>query len=319
MLLNTTRVLPRAFKNLRALNTYAVNDGSHIGDALATKGIETVPLVYDRHQPANPPETSKSPLVFLHGLFGSKTNTRTVAKTLADKLSRDVYCLDLRNFGQSPHIPRLDYPSLAADVERFVDEAKFDKKPIIVGHSMGAKAVMALALRRPDIPEMFVSVDNAPVFIPATSGNKFSKYVKVLRNALETKKFTNIKDVDAELAKIEPSKEIRQFLLTNIDRGKKDEICKSRIPLDIIDKAIVSGNIALWPYDPNLARWSRGPALFIRGTESTYVPDDIFQDIGLYFPNFEVRDVKAGHWLISENPKEFMSILCEFIERNEDQ
>lgn len=294
-----------------------MNDGSHLGDSLATEGIETVPLAFDKHEPSTN-ASDKSPLMFLHGLFGSKTNTRTVAKTLALRLSRDVYCLDLRNFGQSPHIERLDYPSMAADVERFIEEAEIPKKPILVGHSMGAKTVMALALRRPDLPGMIVSVDNAPVFIPSTSGGKFGKYIKQLRYALEGKKYTNIKDVDAELAKIEPSKEIRQFLLTNVDRGQRDDVCKSRIPLDIIDKAVTAGNIALWPYDPNVARWTKGPALFIRGTESTYVPDDVFQDIGQYFPHFEVRDVKAGHWLISENPKEFMDLLCEFIERNED-
>lgn len=313
------RQLPTAFQSLKNLSSYAVNDGAHLGDSLATKGIETVQLEFDKHESSRKPEVAKSPLIFLHGLFGSKTNTRTVAKSLAQRLLRDVYCLDLRNFGHSPHSTRLDYPSLAADVERFIDEADLLKKPILIGHSMGAKAVMAVALRRPDIPEMVVSVDNAPVFIPNTSGNKFSKYVKHLRQALEVKKYTNIKDVDAELAKVEPAKEIRQFLLTNVDRGQKDDVCKSRIPLDVIDKAIVSGNIALWPYDPNLARWSKGPALFVRGTDSTYVPDDVFQDIGQYFPHFEVRDVKAGHWLISENPKAFMDVLCEFIERNEDE
>lgn len=314
---NVFRFLSRSPRSLRSASTYAVNDGSHLGDSLATEGIETVPLAFDKHEPSTN-ASDKSPLMFLHGLFGSKTNTRTVAKTLALRLSRDVYCLDLRNFGQSPHIERLDYPSMAADVERFIEEAKIPKKPILVGHSMGAKTVMALALRRPDLPGMIVSVDNAPVFIPSTSGGKFGKYIKQLRYALEGKKYTNIKDVDAELAKIEPSKEIRQFLLTNVDRGQKDDVCKSRIPLGIIDKAVTAGNIALWPYDPNVARWSKGPALFIRGTESTYVPDDVFQDIGQYFPHFEVKDVKAGHWLISENPKEFMDILCEFIERNED-
>ncbi|QRG36069.1 hypothetical protein FDK38_000396 [Candidozyma auris] len=314
---NVFRFLSRSPRSLRSASTYAVNDGSHLGDSLATEGIETVPLAFDKHEPSTN-ASDKSPLMFLHGLFGSKTNTRTVAKTLASRLSRDVYCLDLRNFGQSPHIERLDYPSMAADVERFIEEAKIPKKPILVGHSMGAKTVMALALRRPDLPGMIVSVDNAPVFIPSTSGGKFGKYIKQLRYALEGKKYTNIKDVDAELAKIEPSKEIRQFLLTNVDRGQRDDVCKSRIPLDIIDKAVTAGNIASWPYDPNVARWTKGPALFIRGTESTYVPDDVFQDIGQYFPHFEVRDVKAGHWLISENPKEFMDILCEFIERNED-
>lgn len=296
--------------------SYAVNDGSHLGDVLSTS-IESVPLAFDKHEPEQTPSTTKSPLVFLHGIFGSKSNTRTVAKQLAQTLARDVYCLDLRNFGTSPHNARLDYPALASDVESFIDNAGFVKKPILVGHSMGAKTAMALALRRPDLPKMLVSVDNAPVFIPS-SGSTFGKYIRQLQHALDVKQYTNIKDVDAELAKVERSKEIRQFLLTNVSRGKKTEPCVSKIPLDIIGKAVTAGNIASWPYDSTISRWSRGPALFIRGTESNYVPDEVLPDIGSYFPDFEVRDIEAGHWVISEKPKEFMELLVEFVERKED-
>lgn len=292
---------------------------SYLGDSLAVDGsIETVPLTYDVHSPDEPPKIKKSPVIILHGLFGSKLNTRTVAKKLANILTRDIYCLDLRNFGQSPHIERLDYPSLAADVERFIEEAEFDSKPILVGHSMGAKTVMALALRRPDLPKMVVSVDNAPVDLASHNISVFNKYVKQLINALENHKYTKIKDVDAELAKVEPTKEIRQFLLTNINRGSNGKYCTAKIPLHIIGKAITAGNIAAWPYDHNLSRWTSGPTLFIRGTESQYVPDEILPDIGKYFPNFEVRDVKSGHWIISEKPQEFIDILVDFIERKED-
>lgn len=314
------RYLGHARSNLwpkRLSLTYAVNDFSHLGDALS-KDISTVNLCYDKHEPAKPPAYVKSPILILHGLFGSKSNTRSVAKSLARTMSRDVYCLDLRNFGLSPHDPRLDYPALAADVENFIDTQKFEKKPIIVGHSMGAKTAMALALRRPDLPKMIVSVDNAPVCLSASNG-PFGKYIRQLRYALEDKKFTNIKDVDAELAKVEPVKEIRQFLLTNVNRGSKELVCSSKIPLDIIAKAVSAGSIASWPYDFNLVRWSNGPALFIRGSQSTYVPDEVIPTIGNYFPQFEIKDVDAGHWLISEKPNEFMEILQDFIERKEDE
>lgn len=313
----STAIFPKSALPLARLLSYSSKDGSHLGDALS-KDIPTVPLCFDKHEPPKAPQTPKSPLLFLHGIFGSKTNTRTVAKQLAKTMARDVYCVDLRNFGQSPHSSRLDYPALAADVEQFIDELKLDKKPILVGHSMGAKTAMAVALRRPDILEMLVSVDNAPVCI-STSGGPFGKYIRQLRYALEVEKFTNIKEVDAMLAKVEPTKEIRQFLLTNVDRGAKDEPCTSKIPLDIIGDAVTAGNIAAWPYDCNVTRWSRGPALFIRGTESNYVPDEVIPDIGNCFPNFEVKDIKSGHWVISEKPTEFMAVLKEFVERKEDE
>ncbi|RLV95727.1 Abhydrolase domain-containing protein IMO32 [Spathaspora sp. JA1] len=291
---------------------------SYLGDSLS-KSIETVPLSYDKHSPEFEPTLIKSPLIFLHGLFGSKSNTRTVAKQLSTRLDRDVYCLDLRNFGASPHDPRLDYPSLAADVERFIQECKFPSfaKPILVGHSMGAKTAMALTLRSPDLVQMLVAVDNAPITVLA-SQNQFGKYINQLRLAIEKHQYTHIKDVDNLLEKVEPSKPIRQFLMTNLDRGKKHEHIKSKIPLDIIGDAVNKGIISSWPFDSNLVQWSKGPVLFIRGTKSVYVSDEVIPEIGKYFPNFEVRDVDCGHWVISEKPNEFMDILCEFIERQED-
>lgn len=318
MLLRAAKIsflAPSIFSRAVRLLSYAVNDGSHLGDALSPS-IETVDLCYEKHLPPTP-SADRSPLIFLHGLFGSKANTRTVCKTLAKSMSRDIYCLDLRNFGQSPHIDRLDYPLLAADVEKFIDDAKFEKKPILVGHSMGAKSVMAVALRRPELPQMVIAVDNAPVCVASLDGS-FGKYIRQLRHALEVKRYTNIKDVDAELAVVEPSKEVRQFLLTNVSRGKKDEPCTSKIPLDVIGDAVTRGSIAAWPYDPAISRWSKGPVLVIRGTESSYVPDEVIPDIGQYFPDFEVRDIKAGHWVISENPVEFSAVLQEFVARRDE-
>lgn len=255
-------------------------------------------------------------MIILHGLFGSKSNNRTVAKKLAASLDRSVYCLDLRNFGASPHNPQLSYPLLAADVEAFID-SEIGTKCIVLGHSMGAKTAMAVSLRRPDIVSQMILVDNAPWCRPGPESG-FIKYVQVLRDCVERKHYTDIKDIDNALAKIEPSAPIRQFLLTNMHRNRNKLPITSKVPLDIIGDAIVKGMVASWPFDHRDGRFS-GPSLFIRGTESQYVPDEVLGDIGLYFPNFEVRDIKAGHWVISEKPQEFMLSVIDFVERHEDQ
>ncbi|RCK63208.1 Abhydrolase domain-containing protein IMO32 [Candida viswanathii] len=295
-------------------------DTSYLGDALATDGsIETVELDFDKYSPETQPALYKSPLIFIHGLFGSRKNTRTVAKRLSTRLDRDVYCLDLRNFGTSPHHPRLDYPSFAADVENWIEEQRFpgDVKPIMVGHSMGSKTVMALALRRPDLPKFVVAVDTAPVAFGNTD-SMFGKYVNQLRLAVEKYRYTNMKDVDAKLAEVEPSDLVRQFLMTNLNRGKRHEHITSKIPLDIVGDAINKGVIWSWPYDLNISRWT-GPTLFIRGTRSKYVPDEAIPEIAKFFPDFEIRDIDSGHWVISEKPDEFMDVLSEFVERREDE
>ncbi|KAG7661999.1 uncharacterized protein J8A68_004499 [[Candida] subhashii] len=323
--------LPRVFSLLRPYstvspnigtipNSYAQNDPSYLGDALAIDGsIPTVELAFDHHKPNLEPTLYKSPLIFLHGLFGSRSNTRTIAKQLTNRLDRDVYCLDLRNFGTSPHIDRLDYPSLAADVERFIQERKFPEfaKPIVVGHSMGGKTAMAMVLRNPDLVKMLCVVDNAPV--TKITSDTFGKYVNQLRLALEKYKYTSVKEVDAKLAEVEENKSVRQFLLTNLDRGHRHAHIKSKVPLDIIGNAISRGVISSWPYDSNIVRWTKGPALFVRGSESSYVPDEVIPEIARFFPDFELRDIEAGHWLISEKPIEFMETLTEFIQRREDE
>lgn len=294
--------------------SYASHQPSYLGDALKTDGFEVVDLVSELYSPKE--KKCENPVIILHGIFGSKTNHRTVGKALANNLNRDVYSPDLRNFGNSPHIDRLDYPSMAADVEHFI-ASKNLTKPIVIGHSMGAKVAMALALRRPEVPKMLVSVDNAPITL-SNSDSIFTKYILAFQRSLQLHKYTDIKDVDNELAKVEPNKFIRQFLLTNLNRSKNGEPITSKIPLDTINDALIAGLIASWPYDSNISRWSKGPALFLRGTESAYVPDDVIPEIGKYFPNFEVKDVKAGHWLISENPNAFVDSVTEFVLRHED-
>ncbi|QBM91072.1 Pimeloyl-ACP methyl ester carboxylesterase [Metschnikowia aff. pulcherrima] len=316
-IVSTGSKAPFSAFSIRSIRSYQyAANADHLGDALS-HDIETVPLVFDKHEPKNKPQTEKSPLVFLHGIFGSRSNTRTVARQLANSMERNVYCVDLRNFGDSPHTERLDYPSLAADVERFVMEQNFAQKPIFVGHSMGAKTVMALALRRPEMPKMVVSVDNAPVATLAVQ-SLFPKYIRQLRYSLEAEKRTKMSEVDADLALVEPAKEIRQFILKNVKLGGKSDVCRSKIPLSVISDAVVKGNIANWPYDHNVAKWTKGPTLFVRGTNSNYVPDEAIADIANYFPNFEIRDIEAGHWVISEKPAEFMDVLREFVERKED-
>lgn len=96
---------------------------------------------------------------------------------------------------------------------------------------------------------------------------------------------------------------IRQFLLGNLFTPEGQKTKKFRVPLDVLGKALA--NMGDFPYkDPGKARFEK-PALFIRGTTSKYVPDEVLPAVGEFFPRFEVVDVEAGHWLISENPEAF--------------
>lgn len=201
--------------------------------------IPTVELAYDRHmcptskeiatlrdQDKPIPEelqkraqTNKEPIIFLHGLFGSKSNSRTVSRALARDLDRDVYCLDLRNHGDSPHSPEHTYPSLAADVEHFIKKHELGPS-IIVGHSMGAKVAMSVALRPfgPELVAGLVPVDNSPW--SAALSSMFPKYVRALQE-IERAKLTSTSEAYKILAKTEPDVTIQQFLLSNMKRASQ--------------------------------------------------------------------------------------------------
>lgn len=158
----------------------------------------------------------KKPILFLHGLFGSKSNTRTVSRALARDTDRDVFCVDLRNHGDSPHTPIHTYPALAADVERFMQDHRLGPS-VIVGHSMGAKAAMAVALRPrgTSLCAALVAVDNAPQ--NAALSPAFGKYVAALAQ-IEAKRLTKPADAYRVLAETEPDLAVQQFLMSNVKR-----------------------------------------------------------------------------------------------------
>lgn len=295
------------------------------GKNLLARDIPTVELAFDKFDEYSPKdgvvpldeEGAKQPVLILHGLFGSKSNNRSVAKMLNKKLFRDVYCLDLRNHGKSPHIARHDYPALSADVERFIETHKLHK-PIIVGHSMGAKTVMALSLRRPDLISLMVSVDNSPVNLQPSS--TFPRYCSILQDIVSDKNaqtINSLRGADEYFSKFEPDATVRQFLLTNLRTNPDTKRLESRIPLDIMKDALVKGEVSAWEFDPNENQWF-GPSLFLRGVKSKYVPDDYLPAIALYFPNFEVKDLDCGHWVLAEKPKESVELIVDFVERHED-
>ncbi|KAK0663993.1 Alpha/Beta hydrolase protein [Cercophora samala] len=276
----------------------------------------TVPLAYDLHEPAKPSvdnPNKNSPIVFMHGLFGSKKNNRTISKVLARDLGRSVYAIDLRNHGDSPHDPHHNYTAMAADVGDFIKQHDL-KDPCLIGHSMGAKAAMTLSLTSPSLISSLISVDNAPV--DARLESDFARYIRGMKE-IESSGVTKQSQADSILEPYESSVVIRQFLLGNLHRPHHPEsqVQKFKVPLSIIGRAL--DHLGDFPFkDPREVRFEK-PALFVRGTRSRYVPDEVIPLIGQFFPRFELVDVEAGHWLISENPEAFRRAVVEFLSPKE--
>ncbi|KAK5630703.1 hypothetical protein RRF57_006418 [Xylaria bambusicola] len=272
-----------------------------------------VPLVFDHHAPPKSDRHQQdAPIIFMHGLFGSKKNNRSVSKVLARDLNRHVYAIDLRNHGESPHATRHDYIAMAHDVAGFISEHGL-KEPTLIGHSMGAKTAMTLALDQPSLISDIVSVDNAP--IDATLSRNFATYIRGMRH-IEEAGVARQGEADSILTSYEPDINIRHFLLGNTHRvphpeDQKKNVIKFRIPLETLAKNL--DNLGDFPFrNPDEVRFEK-PALFVRGTQSKYVPDEAIPIIGRFFPRFELVDIDAGHWVISEKPAEFLKAVIEFL------
>lgn len=159
---------------------------------------------------------------------------------------------------------------------------------------------MALALKSPDLINDLVSVDNAP--IDAVLESDFSKYVQAMKR-IEEAGVTRQAEADKILKDYEESLSIRQFLLGNLYRPEGEKAQKFKVPLSIIASSL--NNLGDFPFkDPGAVRFEKR-ALFVRGTKSKYVPDEALPIIGQFFPRFELADIDAGHWLISEQPEAF--------------
>ncbi|KAI1633649.1 abhydrolase [Biscogniauxia mediterranea] len=181
---------------------------------------------------------------------------------------------------------------------------------------MGAKTAMTLALGQPDLVRDIVAVDNAPV--DAVLSTSFAKYIQGMRR-IEAAGVKRQSEADKILQEYEESLPIRQFLLGNLSRGtsgggsssNNDGTYKFRVPLEVLARSL--DHLGDFPYkDPSAVRFL-GPALFVRGTRSRYVPDDVLPLIGQFFPRFELVDIDAGHWVISEKPEEFLRAVIEFL------
>ena len=246
-----------------------------------------------------------SRVVFCHGLFGQGRNWTQHAKALADR--HRVLLVDMPNHGRSPWSDRMDYPWMADQVAALIDPSD----PVaLVGHSMGAKAAMLVALRHPQLVERLAVVDMAPVAYPHASG--FLAYIEAML-AIDLTTLGGRGDADAALRAAVPDDGVRGFLLQNLHReaGRwswRPNLEVLRDQMSVIggwDDAYVAG---LAPYD--------GPVLWVGGSESPYVTDDHAPAMEALFPRARRVTIKgAGHWVHSEKPEVFLEVLRRFVDQ----
>jgi pimeloyl-ACP methyl ester carboxylesterase len=254
-----------------------------------------IELAHDAFGEAGPP------VVVLHGLLGSARNWTGIAKQLAD--TRRVFALDLRNHGRSPWAETMSFDEMAGDLAAFV--ARHDLGPTaVIGHSLGGKVAMRLALTRADLVERLIVVDVAPVAYAHTFGPFVEAMQRVDLAAVHQRA-----DAERQLERAIGDPAIRNFLLQNLIRT--DARYAWRVNLDAL--AANMPEMLGFPPPPEGALY-HGPALFVAGGRSRYIEPAHKPLIERLFPHAGHAVIEgAGHWVQAERPAEFLEVLRPFL------
>lgn len=239
------------------------------------------------------------PLLIVHGLFGSARNWGAIQRRLAD--GRRVMAIDQRNHGESFRALTQTYADMAADLAEVIESegVPFD----VLGHSMGGKAAMLLALTRPDLVNRLVVADIAPV----AYGHSNRHLVQAMAG-LDLTGLTQRGEADRRLEPSVPDPGTRAFLLQSLDL--KDNPPRWRLNLPVLDAEM--DKITGWP--EGVTGRYEGPVLFLSGALSDYVRPENREAIKALFPRAVLAKLPgAGHWLHADRPREFEAAIRAFL------
>lgn len=240
-------------------------------------------------------------LVVLHGFFASARNWRQIARMLAGRYH--VLVPDLRNHGASPHDAVMDYPAMAADIVDFILQRQLQQVHLL-GHSMGGKVAMWLALNEPERAQSLIVVDIAP----ARYRHSFDNLITALRG-LSLQDIGNRREAEQLLENAIPDRSFRQFLLQNL--VLKDGHYHWRIDLEIFQRAAPA--IIGFPDVQKVQPFDK-KTLFLAGGTSHYLRSEDQPVIDRLFPAAEVvRLPDTGHWLHAEQPALFVAAVEKFL------
>ena len=238
------------------------------------------------------------PLIIVHGLFGSARNWRVLQKRLAE--GRRVITVDLRNHGDSFWADDNSYQALAADLAEVIKS--HGGVADMLGHSMGGKAAMVLALTHPEMIRRLIVADIAPVAYSHTQAG----HIEAMK-AVDMRVVTRRSEADKQLAMRVPDAPLRAFFLQSI--ALEDGAARWKLNLEVLGKDMpkIMGFPAInTPFT--------GPALMLHGALSDYVTTKTHPEILRLFPQAEFSEIAgAGHWLHAEKPREFQAAVARFL------
>ena len=240
---------------------------------------------------------AEPPLLIVHGLYGSARNWGVIAKRLSDE--RQVIAVDQRNHGDSDWTESHSYFDMAEDLAEVI--AAHGGRADVLGHSMGGKAAMVLALTRPDLVNRLILADIAPVGYDHSQ----IQYIEAMRG-VDLSTVEKRSDASAQLARTVPEPTLQAFFTQSLDIKEK----RWKLNLDLLAEEMpkIIGF-------PEIDGQFDGPTLFLSGAESDYVKPEYRERIRALFPAARFAKIPgAGHWLHAEKPREFEAAVRAWLE-----
>jgi pimeloyl-ACP methyl ester carboxylesterase len=256
-------------------------------------------------------------IAFLHGLFGQGRNWNQIAKAVSGPAGTDARCLlvDLPDHGRSPWAQEFSLDAYADAVAATLRAVGADDQWAVVGHSLGGKVAMVLALRHPELVGRLVVVDIAPKGYGSLE--RFEGYIREMQ-ALPLGELTSRGDAEARFA--EPDPGVKAFLLQNLRRD--GQTWRWQVNLDLVagDAALgVDSRIADWPDAVDELPAYEGPVLWVAGGESRYVTREDGDRMRRHFPRTRLFTIKgAGHWVHTDAPEIMVTALRRFVAATDD-
>ncbi|MGB1157859.1 MAG: alpha/beta fold hydrolase [Porticoccaceae bacterium] len=245
-----------------------------------------------------------APIILLHGMFGSLSNLGNLARVLAGNYR--VISVDLRNHGESPHEQRMDLEVMALDIVELLDALEIDSAAL-VGHSLGGKVAMQVAMNNPSRVSCLLVADIAPVDYPQQVNDAVLSALQQLSGQV----IDSRKAADAVLAKFPIDAPTRGFVLKNLRRLNDRQFDLK------LNMQSISANYATELTRAPVGQPYSGATLFVKGENSAYIQAKHRVTIETLFPCSNIAVIEgAGHWLHAEQPERFNNLLCSFLSAN---
>ncbi len=241
------------------------------------------------------------PFLIIHGLFGSSDNWRTLGKKLAEHYQ--VHLIDLRNHGRSFHSSEMNYSLMVKDLLNYIQLHNL-LNPILLGHSMGGKTAMKLAVEHPEVLDKLLVADIAPKRYPP----HHQSIIKALLS-VDFSKISSRKEVDTVLSDYISDSDVKKFILKNV-YWEEDKKLAFRMNVSTLSEQYEN------LMESNLSGKFDKPTLFLKGEKSFYIQPKDKETIKKIFPQTSfVTIMNAGHWLHAENPIDFYNEVTKFLRK----